>query len=307
MYIAPIALFVYARLEHTRKTIEALKSNQGAELSTLFIFADGAKNKFDTPQVLEVRNYLHSITGFAKVIIFESDTNLGLANSVINGVTTVLKIHDRIIIVEDDLVTSPYFLNYMNSALNIYALDDDVASVSGYVYPSIKIPPEDETFFLNYAECWGWGTWSRVWEFFEPNANILLEQIKIQQLEGKFNIDGGLNYMRMLKQQSKGKIDSWAIRFYASTFLRGKLTLFPRQSLVTNIGFDGSGQHCTKDSNFPQILSANPIAVNRIRIKESVKARSDLMEALQNNYRLTLSSIFKKIYFKLFKYWKNVF
>lgn len=157
--LAPIALFVYNRPMHTRQTVEALLANELAAESDLIIFADGAKSGKDADAVQEVREYIHSISGFKSIKINEQDTNQGLANSVIAGVTEVVNESGRIIVLEDDMVTSPYFLNYMNDSLEMYKDEDKVISIHGYMYPvKEKLP---ETFFLQGADCWGWATWKR--------------------------------------------------------------------------------------------------------------------------------------------------
>ncbi len=153
MSLAPIVLFVYNRFEHTKKTIEALQNNLLAKESDLYIFSDGAKNETNKSQVDKVRSYIHQISGFKTINIYESEHNKGLTNSVIAGVSQVMDLHGKAIVVEDDIVTSKYFLTFMNDGLNIYENDDKVALISGYCPPMGKIK---ENFFLEQGSSWGW-------------------------------------------------------------------------------------------------------------------------------------------------------
>jgi hypothetical protein len=268
MSFAPIALFVYARLSHTRSTIEALLNNPGVELTDLIIFSDSARNVEKQADVEEVRAYLKTITGFRSITIYDRPFNFGLAKSIIEGVTEVLKEHDTVIVLEDDLVTSPYFLTYMNKALEKYAEDDRVISIHGYVYPvNLSLP---ETFFLRGADCWGWATWRRGWSHFNPDGQHLLDELNRQKLIGMFDFNGAYSFSKMLKAQIKGSNDSWAIRWYASAFLANKLTLYPGKSLVYNIGNDDSGSHCRQSSLMDTDLTVTPIDCHDVEVEHSI-------------------------------------
>jgi hypothetical protein len=272
MTFAPIALFVYNRPAHTRQTVEALLKNELAGESDLFIFSDAPKKPEAVAAVQEVREYIKTVGGFKSVSIVERDENLGLANSIIDGVTSVVNERGRIIVLEDDLVTSPYFLRFMNDALDMYEREESVISIHGYMYPVMdKLP---ETFFLRGADCWGWATWKRGWELFEPDGGKLLASLKSQHLEREFNFGGSYDYLEMLDSQVKGENDSWAIRWYASAFLKNKLTLYPGRSLVLNIGNDSSGTHCGATDIFSGDIIARPVAVGGIPIVASLEARS---------------------------------
>jgi len=273
--LAPIVLFVYNRLDHTKRTIDALKNNFLSKDSELIIFSDGPKKNLDKPKIDELRSYLRNIDGFKKIEIVERSKNLGLAESIISGVTEIVNKYGKIIVLEDDLVTSPYFLKYMNEALDLYENEEKVISVHGYNYPVKGI--KTSTFFLLGADCWGWATWKRGWDLFEEDGKKLLEQIKKKRLSWKFDFDGSYPFMQMLKSQIVGLNNSWAIRWYASAFLANKLTLYPACSLVDNTGFDNSGTHAgfvdimsTKVCHEPVILEKMPveeIKENRLIVK----------------------------------------
>jgi len=272
---APIALFAFNRPAHLRATVEALLRNDGARDSDLFVFCDGARGPADERAVGQVRELAHSIRGFRSVEVIERGSNIGLADSIISGVTRVCGDFGRLIVVEDDLQTSPYFLRYMNDALRMYADESSVASIHGYWYPGAGSVPE--TFFLRGASCWGWATWSRGWSLFERDGRKLLGQLKDRRLTHEFDLDGAMAYTRMLKDQIAGRNNSWAIRWHASTFLLGKLQLWPGRSLVRNVGFDGSGTHCGLSDEYGVELSPIPIEIKRIEAVESEQARAALI------------------------------
>jgi hypothetical protein len=225
-----------------------------------------------------VRKYLKTITGFKKVTIIEREGNLGLANSIISGVTEIVNRFGRVIVLEDDLVCSPYFLKYMNEALDFYEKEDTVISIHGYVYPVAgKLP---ETFFLKGADCWGWATWKRGWDLFEPDGKKLLDGLSKRNLRKEFDFNGTFPYTKMLKDQIRGKNNSWAIRWHSSAFLNGKLTLYPGMSLIRNIGTDESGTHSGKTDMYDVAISRDPVPVSEIPIEENRMAREEIKRFL---------------------------
>ena len=242
-FFAPIALFVYNRLEHTQRTIEALVVNDLARDSELVVFSDGAKDSDGEYKVNQVREYIATVDGFASVRVIHQEKNIGLANSIISGVTSIVDVYGRVIVLEDDLITSPHFLRFMNDALDFYKNHDEVASINAYMYPIPNLP---EIFFLRASDSWGWGTWARAWKIFEPNGEKLLERIIADKKCNIFDFYGYYPYLDMLKDQIVGKNNSWAIRWSASTLVENKLGLYLGKSLVQNIGLDGTGRHCGK-------------------------------------------------------------
>lgn len=269
--LAPIVIFVYNRPTHIQQTIESLRLNKYAADSDLIIYSDAPKRSEDVANVELTRQYIKSITGFKRVRIVERDKNLGLAANIIDGVTHVVQEFGSVIVLEDDLVTSPYFLQYMNDALSFYENEENVISIHGYIYPVRKTLPE--TFFIKGADCWGWATWKRGWDLFNPDGEYLLKELERRQLEGKFDFDHSYPYTRMLRQQIEKKNNSWAVRWYASAFLLDKLTLYPGKSLVAQIGMDGSGTHCQTNEMFDVTLSQSPVSMFEDKIYESEEGR----------------------------------
>jgi hypothetical protein len=266
---APIVVFVYNRLDHTRRTIDSLKQNFLAQDSDLIIFSDASKSENQSGQVAEVRSYIHQIEGFKSITIIERKINYGLAKSIIDGVTKIVNKYGHVIVLEDDIVTSPHFLSYMNEALDKYADDDRVISIHGYVYPTKEKLPE--AFFLRGADCWGWATWKRGWDLFNPDGEALLNKLKSNELVKEFDFNGAYPFSKMLKDQITGKNDSWAVRWYASAFLANKLTLYPGKSLVHNIGNDDSGSHCGESSSMDTDLTVTPIDCHAVEVEHSIK------------------------------------
>lgn len=274
--LAPIALFVYNRPEHTRTTLDALRANDGAAQSDLIIFSDAPKTPADEAGVSAVRGIARQIDGFRSREIVERPANLGLANSIIGGVTEVLKRYDRIIVIEDDLLTSPFFLRYMNEGLDYYENDDRVASIHGYIYPVGRALPE--SFFLRGADCWGWACWRRSWRLFEPNGRVLISELQRRRLTREFDLDGAYPFTQMLADQIKGANNSWAVRWHASAFLAEKLTLYPGRSLVYNTGNDQSGSHGIDTKIYDVELATAPIRVGGVPVEESSVARKAFID-----------------------------
>ena len=300
MSYAPIALFVYNRPEHTQKVLAALAGNFLAKDSELFVFSDGSKDTEDSRQkVLAVRQLLKKISGFKAVQIIEREKNFGLAASIISGVTDLVKRFGRVIVLEDDLITSPYFLEYLNTGLDLYEQEEQVISLHGYMYPvKAELP---ETFFIKGADCWGWATWKRGWDLFEADGRKLLQVIEDKKLTKEFDLGGAYPYTLMLRSQIKGLNNSWAIRWYASAFISNKLTLYPKKSLVAQIGFDNSGTHGGRNNMFQTELYQAKIIMNKITSAENLPAR----RALEKFFKLPPNRL--KIFLSKCKnYWRYI-
>jgi hypothetical protein len=200
---------------------------------------------------------------------------------------------------EDDLVVSPDFLEYMNQALELYANNDEVISIHGFMY---SVPPAlPQTVFLRGADCWGWATWRRGWELFEPDSQKLLKELDKSPDRAQFDFDGAFPYRQMLKDQAAGTIDSWAVRWYASAFLANKLTLYPGQSLVENIGQEGSGTHSESATSHEVMANGIELPIQAIGVFESVLARQVISETLKSarpqpsNFTQRIASAFSQL------------
>lgn len=245
---APIVLFAFARPDHTRRTLEALAENELAEQSDLIIYADAARNENEVAQVQAVRALSHAVTGFRSVTVIERERNYGLARNIIEGVTEVCNRYGRVIVLEDDIVTTPDFLRFMNAALDRYADDSCAWHVSGWNYP-IDAEGLGDAFFWRVMNCWGWGTWADRWAFFQKDPQRLMETWSRARIK-RFNLDGAHDFWSQIMANQARKSDTWAIFWYATIFENDGLCLNPAQSLVRNIGHDGSGENCEASDSF---------------------------------------------------------
>ncbi|MEO6003553.1 MAG: glycosyltransferase family 2 protein [Opitutus sp.] len=275
-----------------RRTLAALAANDLARETDLIVFSDGPRTPLDAPAVAEVRAELTAIDGFQSVQIMSRERNLGLAGSIIEGVTKICSEYGRVIVLEDDLITSSGFLTYMNEALALYEPFDEVASIHGYVYPSNRARPE--TFLLRGADCWGWATWARAWKGFNPDGAALLRQLNERNLLLAFDYDGAAPYSEMLRAQIEGRNNSWAIRWHASAFLAGKFTLYPGRTLVQNIGL-AEGTHFA-DSDFPDAPASNTsVAVRLLPREENQECRAEFERFFRDRRKLSLKKIVRRV------------
>lgn len=256
--LAPIVLFVYNRPDHTRQTVEALQNNVLAEQSDLFIYADNAKNELAKENVKKVREYIGNIKGFKSVTIIERDKNWGLADSIIDGVTTVVNKFGKIIVLEDDIVTSKYFLQYMNDALIKYENEKKVMEITGYSFPMEKegLP---ETFFLRVGGCWSWATWQDRWKLYKRDVDYLMKEFSAEDVF-QFNFEGTHNFWEQVLQNKSGQIRSWAIFWYAAIFKNNGVGLCPKFAMAKNCGMDNTGVHCGVTNVFDVKIFDKPIA-----------------------------------------------
>ena len=241
---APVVLFVYNRLDHTMNVIDSLKKNLYAKETDLYVFSDAAKNENNVDKVNAVREYIRSADWkeyFHSVTVIEAEENKGLAKSIIGGVTDILKKYEKVIVVEDDLVLSPYFLNYMNGALDYYKDVPDVWSISGYSFPmkSLKNYPHD-VFYSYRGSSWGWATWLDRWVKTDWEVKDYEKMMQDKKWQKRFK-RGGADLTGMLRLQMEGKINSWAVRWVYTQSNLDMYTVYPKKSYILNDGCDGSG------------------------------------------------------------------
>ncbi|WMW22218.1 glycosyltransferase [Methanolobus mangrovi] len=289
MKLAPIALFVYNRPEHTRKTLESLINNTEFIDSSCYIFCDGAKNEKDKDSVQTNRELIHSYK-LENVIIIENKHNKGLAKSLVDGINYVFQEHDRIIVLEDDCVPSPDFLHFMNTCLSEYESDERIMNVSAYS-PPIEIPedyPYDIYFSYRFSS-WGWGTWKRAWDHYSNDPKIL-EKIETSNIIKKKLDRSGLDLYPMLKRQINGKLNSWAIFWAINIIMNDGLSINPVKSRIMNIGHDGSGTHCSSNRRYD-------VKINKeIKCKLSFPKETEPDDRIiKSNYDFRAGSLSKRI------------
>ena len=288
--LAPIVLFVYNRLWHTQKTVNALQKNDLVIDSELFVYSDNARDEKVQTDVDAVRAYIKTITGFKKITIVEQSKNKGLANSIIEGVTEVVNTYGKVIVLEDDLVTSPHFLRFMNDALSFYEKEKRVWHVSGWSYP-INMESVGDVFLWRFMNCWGWATWKDRWQYFEKNVDKCIATFSKDDIY-RFNLDGAEDFWSHVLANKKGRMNTWAIFWYAWIFKKNGLCINPRQTFVQNIGHDGSGVNCddedffssemvqTYDVGFISEITENDIVLTRVG--EFYKKRQSVAKRIIN-------------------------
>lgn len=270
---APVILFVYNRPAHTRQAIESLLHNELAAETDLFVYSDAARSESDRKAVEEVRQIIHDIQGFKQTVIIERAKNQGLAQNIIEGVTDIVNRYGQVIVLEDDLVVAPYFLQFMNDALDTYRDEPQVGHIQACDFTHDPTLPD--TFLIKFTGSWGWATWKRAWQYFNPDGKALLEELERRKLDYTFDFNGKYGFTRMLRRQTEGKNNSWAIRWNASLFLRNMLSLNVGKSLVQNRGFDGSGTNCGGGNLYQAEIYLHRLPVRKITpIKEDEKARA---------------------------------
>lgn len=254
MVLAPICLFTYNRPEETKKTIEALSANYLAPESDLYVFSDGPKTERNKNQIDEVRKYLKSVNGFKSVHIYESRENQGLANSVISGVSKVVNKYEKVIVLEDDLITSPNFLDFMNQALTYYESENKIFSVSGYSLDLTFLENYSKDYYFGFrASSWGWGTWKNRWNQVDWSSSGY-RKVLFNPLKHFMFMRGGSDMPLMLWKQMNDKIDSWAIRWCFDQFKKDLLTVFPSKSKLYSIGFGESATHTKETKRFNTVI-----------------------------------------------------
>lgn len=297
MHLSPVVLFVYNRIDHTRRTVESLLNNELADHTVLFVYCDGAKCKEDEHSVQEVRKYISNIGGFKNVSVLNRSKNFGLARSIVDGVGNVLQDHESLIVLEDDIVTSSCFLRYMNEALNMYKEEKNVWQVTGYNYPINEVIDES-TFFFRGNSCWGWGTWRDRWKSYKKDIKQLEDTFSKDDIY-KFNFDGAASMWKQIQLNKDGKINTWCIFFYATMFLNKGLCLYPTKSLVRNIGHDGSGTHCATSSEYTeQVLSNEPVIIEKQPVIENKITFNEIRKYFKLKQPGYLKRIIKFFFFK---------
>jgi hypothetical protein len=268
---APIAIFIYNRPFHLYSMLAGLRKCEGFDSSPIIVFGDGPNNPEDLVDVEAARAVAREMLGTRADYRF-SAVNKGLARSIIDGIGAVVAEYGRVIVIEDDLDLAPNFLSYVNTALDRYADDESVYQISGHAFNVPEFEHRTSTVILPWTTTWGWGTWQRAWQHFDPASLGADELAKVPTLRRRFNLDGAYDFASMLESQKRGLTDSWGIRWYWSVFARDGLTVYPPQSLVRNIGMDGSGSH---GRGFFRSFDMKPKEF-RVRPIEFPEARVDL-------------------------------
>jgi hypothetical protein len=294
--LAPVVIFCYKRIDLLRRTVSALSENILAPDTHLYFFSDAPKLNADEEKVRQVRDYLNTVTGFAKITIVHSPTNKGLARSIIEGVTTVILNHDRIIVLEDDLITSRNFLSFMNDALSFYEMNDAIFSITGFTIPINIHKDNTDIYFTQRSSSWGWGTWKNRWINVKWDIPEY-DNFKVCSKKRKAFNRMGSDLSYMLKKQQTGKIDSWAIRWCFYQFLNNKYSVHPMTSKVLNIGLEHLDASNTNEriNRFTTILD-NTNKVNFI-FESNVRLDKNIIKKFIHPY-----SVYQRLSYKLLNF-----
>lgn len=298
MNLAPIILFVYNRPEHTKKTVDALRLNKLASDSSLFIFSDGNKTEIDKGSVDAVRNYISTISSFKEIKIILREKNLGLAESVISGVTEVIENYGKAIVLEDDIVTSPRFLKFMNEALDFYENDKRIYSISGYNFP-IKIPKsyQQKIYISPRPSSWGWATWKDRWDNSIWNPERVFNVENRKQLNHYLD-KAGKDLSPMLLKTIEGKINSWAVRWVFTHIKYGVFSIFPIKSLAKNIGTDATGTNFNRRTNRYDVELDSEF--NRFEFSKDLKLNEEIIKQIKSLVRPGIISYLKYRLFNIY-------
>jgi len=282
--VVPVLLFTYNRPFHTKQVLDALANNKESSETILYIISDGKRLNItgeESTSIDQLHELISKENRFKKVVVEIRKENSGLANSIITGVTKLVQIHKKLIVLEDDIIPSTGFLDYMNGALSLYENDKNVGCIHAWNYDLATDNNADSTFFLPGGDCWGWGTWEDSWSLFEKDGVRLQSEIEAKGFLNKFNRRGLQNCSSMLQDQIDGKNNSWAIRWNASLILAGKLCLHPTVAIVKNIGLDGSGEHC-EDTTALSMKTVDHIALKKIEVVDSEWFYQALRNTMKN-------------------------
>ena len=280
---APIAIFAFNRPGHLSNLFTSLLTNPEVEYSEIYLFIDGPRTNDEKKLTAETKKIGQDYSKFLNLNISQNEKNLGLSESILGGIDKVLLTHDRVIVLEDDLELSPNFLRFINRGLEVHKSDLSVASIQGF--SMIELKSSETSYFLRGADCWGWATWSNRWESLVRDPRILLEQIRNKKLTRDFDLKGAYPYTNMLERNCNKAIDSWAIRWHASMFLEGKMSLYPAVSLVNNMGRDGSGTHGGSQEEVQATLTDEPIEYMWTKPQETPRIVRKLRRKLRSRYR----------------------
>jgi len=264
-----------------------------ANQSDLFVFCDGPKNEANSKTheaIKQVRALVKSKSWCKTVTVYESESNKGLANSIVEGVTQIVNQFGKIIVLEDDIVTARGFLRYMNEALDLYEHEDNVMHIGSYLPYTNSYKKLPETFLSRFMSCWGWATWKSSWQRANFDTRELYEQLNNPKVRYDFNLEGVLNFHEQLENNINGSIHTWAIKWFASIFLCNGLCLYPSHSLTKNIGFDGTGENCNLLDVKEREGVRDFIKVTKIKIEESSLGK----RYLKRYYRYGNDSGFEK-------------
>jgi hypothetical protein len=293
MKYAPIAIFIYNRPKHTERMLASLMKCPEFAHSPVYVFCDGPKTSEDEPMIQATRRLARKMIEH-QAEFRESDQNRGPDRSIISAVSQLCQSYERVTVFEDDLIVAPNVLHYFNAALERYEQEERVMQISGFIYSVPELATLSEAFFLPYTSSWGWATWQRAWNIFDPAATGWEKLKKDHQMRLRFNLDGGYDYYTMLAMQMRRKRPTWDTCWYWSVFQANGVVLYPPASYVLNTGFDGTGTHGWRSARY---MVGGEFAA----LREEIKLPSSIMvhENAYNKVKQVLIAVNKKPFNRL--------
>lgn len=297
---SPIVLFVYKRLDHVIKTVTALRANPEAEQSVLYVFSDAAASAADSDGVRAVRKYIKDLSGFKEVVVIERETNWGIERSEIDGVSFTINKHGKVIVVEDDLEVCDQFLYYMNQGLQEYKDDKSVYTITGYSFLKTDAANDGVYGYTRSFCAWGWGTWLDRWQHFKETVDK--RDVRFVMAH-KTALDNGQDFSYLFMHQYKYDKLTWDVAWYYSCFANGGLTVFPYNTMVNNIGMDGSGVHYKDSKRQNRIESINDREKVKFPLKfvSLEKSTADTLAYSKFSHKKTLTKRVKMV----LRFWVN--
>lgn len=293
---APIVIFTYKKFFSLKKLIQSLKKNKTYKHHKLYIFSDAPKKKNEIKKIKRVRNYISKIKGFKKKKIISRKKNFGLALNITSGISEVLKKEKLAIFLEDDLIVSKNFLNYMNSNLSKYEKNNKVWHVSGFNF-NLKINSQETQFFTRVANCWGWATWSNRWKYFKKNPDEILNKWSKKKIE-EFNFDDTYNFFSQIQRNQNKTLNSWAIFWYSTIFNKSGLCINPIKSMTKNIGI---GKSATNTNKIEKILNSSVNNTDyKIIFPKIIKENEKIFKLLKKTFKSSYNKNKLKSFFKYF-------
>lgn len=297
MYNIPILLITFNRPDHTQRTLEALLVQKPTEL---YIFQDGPRegnledaNKCQLVRLV-IEKQLLNVTYDMKIHKYYSKVNRGCRDAIIHAISSVLKEHESVIVLEDDIVTSPAFLSYMNVALEYYRDNKSVYSISGFSYSPSRFKVPDTYAYDVYASPrlfnWGWGTWRDRWENVDWSMLYYEDFINNQSQIEAFNRSGD-DMTQMLIDEKEGRSSAWDIQFAFDHFKHHAVSIVPCISYTKNIGCDGTGTHC----GFTMVDRDEILCENyKPRLLEVLYFDKEIINSLHNVFTKTPRPLWQK-------------
>ena len=298
--LAPIVIFTYTRLETLKKTIKYLRLNKLSKYSNLYIFSDNFKSEIDRPDVTSVRAYIKKIRGFKKIKIVLRKKNYGLSKNITLAVGSIIRKYGKIIVLEDDIIVSANFLDYMNKALNKFKSNKKVWHINSWNYDFGKLDSQSNTYFTRLMNCWGWGTWSDRWKHYNKNIKIL-NNFSSQDIF-RFNMNNKINYWSQILRNKSGAINTWAVFWYANIFKKEGLCLSPTSSLSKNIGFDNLSENQPNEYNSFENIDKNFFIKKKVNFFFPYNIKKNKIffnKIIFKNYLIKKKSILSRIIVKL--------